>query len=234
MGRWVRSCLQSMLKMVNSVIGLLGMGMIMYSMWMFRSWYKQFDGFPSSFDSSPPWFIYIFFGLGIFHCLITCAGLIAAETVNIHCLSCYMSFVFLLIVSESAITADIYLNKNWEEVCISLNDSFVGFSFLFCALHISCFILSLHQDFPEDPTGKFDELKKFVRSNQEMCKWIGLLIVAAQALSIILAMVLKVLGPNIETDYDSDDDYIPARLPLLRNQSQPNLTLKNYSWNVKL
>ncbi|XP_042428244.1 tetraspanin-19-like [Zingiber officinale] len=199
MGRWVRSCLQSMLKMVNSVIGLLGMGMIMYSMWMFRSWYKQFDGFPSSFDSSPPWFIYIFFGLGIFHCLITCAGLIAAETVNIHCLSCYMSFVFLLIVSESAITADIFLNKNWEE------------------------------DFPEDPTGKFDELKKFVRSNQEMCKWIGLLIVAAQALSIILAMVLKVLGPNIETDYDSDDDYIPARLPLLRNQSQPNLTLKNYS-----
>ncbi|KAG6482750.1 hypothetical protein ZIOFF_059388 [Zingiber officinale] len=64
----------------------------------------------------------------------------------------YMSFVFLLIVSESAITADIFLNKNWEEVCISLNDSF---------------------DFPEDPTGKFDELKKFVRSNQEMCKWIG-------------------------------------------------------------
>ncbi|XP_074570221.1 tetraspanin-19-like isoform X2 [Curcuma longa] len=207
MGSWVRSCLQSVLKMVNSVIGLLGMGMIMYSMWMFRSWYKHFDGFPSSFDSSPPWFIYTFLGLGIFHCLITCAGLIAAETVNIHCLSCYMSFVFLLILSESAITADIYLNKNWEE------------------------------DFPEDPTGKFDELKKFVRSNQEMCKWIGLLIVAAQALSIILAMVLKVLGPDIETDYDSDDDYIPARLPLLRNQSQtaqPNLTLKNDSWNVKL
>ncbi|KAG6486610.1 hypothetical protein ZIOFF_055188 [Zingiber officinale] len=230
-------------------------------------------------------------------------------------------------------------------------------------------------DFPEDPTGKFDELKKFVRSNQEMCKWIGgcgqwkelgshsvecskainfcrrhrvnykfvlenvlqqegvssggigelgiergiielgiedgkelelgnalaslgggvdefimetwicrpspevvveakikdapifpsflfsmlcLLYAAVMlascgttiglaqrlrrcakeedtyALSIILAMVLKVLGPNIETDYDSDDDYIPARLPLLRNQSQPNLTLKNYSWNVKL
>lgn len=50
-------------------------------------------------------------------------------------------------------------------------------------------------------------------------------------------MVLKVLGPDIETDYDSDDDYIPARLPLLRNQSQtaqPNSTLKNDSWNVSV
>lgn len=53
-----------------------------------------------------------------------------------------MSFVFLLIVSESAITADIYLNKNWQEVCISLNDSFVGcFFFILCTSRLVLFFL---------------------------------------------------------------------------------------------
>ena len=42
-----------------------------------------------------------------------------------------------------------------------------------------------------------------------------------QVLSIILGMVLRTLGPDRETDYDSDDDTtVPARLPLLRNQAQ--------------
>ncbi|XP_008802328.1 tetraspanin-19-like [Phoenix dactylifera] len=205
----LRSCLQSALKLVNSVIGMAGMGMILYSLWMMRVWSKQIDG--SGASSAPPWFIYTFLGLGIFLCLITCSGHIAAETASGHCLSCYMVFVFLLVMLEVAITADIFLNRNWEE------------------------------DFPEDPTGKFGELKDFVRSNFEMCKWIGLLVVAAQALSIFLAIVLRALGPDHGSYYDSDDDTVPARLPLLRNQAhrtpytaEPNLSTKNDSWNVRI
>jgi len=37
-----------------------------------------------------------------------------------------------------------------------------------------------HQDFPEDETGRLNELKNFVKSNFEMCKWIGLGIVGTQ------------------------------------------------------
>lgn len=33
-------------------------------------------------------FIYTFLGLGIFLCLLTCSGHIAAESANGHCLSC--------------------------------------------------------------------------------------------------------------------------------------------------
>ncbi|KAK9131753.1 hypothetical protein Scep_011281 [Stephania cephalantha] len=36
------------------------------------------------------------------------------------------------------------------------------------------------KDFPDDPSGEFDEFKNFVKSNFEFCKWIGLLIVATQ------------------------------------------------------
>ncbi|URE44509.1 Stem-specific protein [Musa troglodytarum] len=163
MGWWVRSCLQSVLKLVNSMIGFTGMGMILYALWMLRSWYKHMDG--TSFGgsgSTPPWFDLL---------LLIPSG----------------PFLFVLSVSFQVFRQDAILD---------------------CRL----------DDFPEDPTGEFNELKNFVKSNFEMCKWIGLLVVATQALSIFTAMVLRALGPDSGTDCDSDDDSIPARLPLLRNQ----------------
>ncbi|CAA6655662.1 unnamed protein product [Spirodela intermedia] len=175
-------CLQSVLKLVNSVIGMIGIGMILYSMWMLRAWYKQIHGFWSEGPDSIPrgMFIYTFLALGVSLCVIACSGHIAAETANGPCISCYTVFVFLLVMVEAAVTADVFLNKNWEE------------------------------DFPADPTGRFDEFKDFVKSNLKMCKWIGIMIVGAQG-----------PGPDRERDYDSDDDYIPTRLPLLRNHQNP-------------
>jgi hypothetical protein len=63
-----------------------------------------------------------------------------------------------------------------------------------------------------------------------------------QVLSIILGMVLRTLGPDRETDYDSDDDVtVPARLPLLINQSQhgsyyaePNTSGRSDSWKLRI
>ncbi|TVU16584.1 hypothetical protein EJB05_40155 [Eragrostis curvula] len=248
-GRVLRSCVQTALKAVNSVVGLAGMAVILYALWMLREWYREVAELDQRLPV--PWFIYTFFGLGVFLCLLTCSGHIAAETANNHCLSCvsfslinpwncilfnytsrqrcyelffsrYKSFnllrlhmilVFVLIILEGAITMDVFLNSNWEE------------------------------DFPPDPSGKFDEFKNFVRSNVEICEWVGLSVVATQVLSIILGVVLRTLGPDRETDYDSDDDAIvPARLPLLRNQStqhapdyvESNLAGRSDSWKVRI
>ncbi|RWW55879.1 hypothetical protein BHE74_00037450 [Ensete ventricosum] len=65
----------------------------------------------------------------------------------------YMSLVFLLVMLEAAVAADVILNRDWEE-----------------------------------------------------------------AMSLFLAMILRALGPDSRND--SDDEYLPARLPLLRNQVQ--------------
>ncbi|KAJ6806092.1 tetraspanin-19-like [Iris pallida] len=200
-GAWVRVFLQAALKLVNSVIGLVGTGLILYSLWLIRLWYK--DGLQTS---ASPWFMYTILSLGASVCLVTCFGHVAAETANGHCLSCYMIFVFSLVMLEAGITAVIFLNRNWEE------------------------------DFPEDPSGRFNELKDFVSSNFELCKWIVLSFVAAEATVLVIALVLRVLGPDREISYDSDDDYVPARLPLLQNQAQqtsnfidPSVFLKNKS-----
>ncbi|PIN00506.1 hypothetical protein CDL12_21181 [Handroanthus impetiginosus] len=208
MGRLARSCMQSLLKLVNSGLGMGGIAMIIYSLWMLRAWLRHQE----SAQATIPWFIYTILGLGVTLCVITCSGHIAAETANGCCLYIYMVFVFLLFVLEAAVTADVFLNHNWEE------------------------------DFPEDPTGYFDQLKNFIKDNFDISKWIGLTVAALQGLSILLAMILKGLGPQHDTYYESDDEYLPDRVPLLKNYvppqsyaaTDPAYGVKSDSWNIRI
>lgn len=172
---------------MNSVIGMAGLAMILYSAWMIRVWQRKMDDLPFSHHSDypPPWFIYAFLGLGVTFCVITCSGHVAAETANGCCLYLYMVFVVLLLMLEAAVTVDVFLNRDWRE------------------------------DFPKDPSGNFDQFKNFIQTNFEMCKWIGLSLVSVQGFSLLLAMILKALGPH--QYYDSDDEYTPDRVPLLMN-----------------
>lgn len=107
----VRSCFQSLLKIVNSFIGMFGIAIIIYAIWMIRAWYKQIG----DSDYPAPWFMYTMLGLGATFCVITCSGHIAAETANGCCLYCYLVFVMLLLMLEGAVTMDVFLNRNWEE-----------------------------------------------------------------------------------------------------------------------
>ncbi|PON36781.1 Tetraspanin [Parasponia andersonii] len=169
-----KTCLKSFLKVVNSTLGIIGIAMILYGLWMIRVWQRDMEEY-SSFDdfiSTTPWFIYTFLGAGVTLCLITCLGHLAASVAN-----------------ETAIAADIALNSDWEK------------------------------DLPNDPTGRFKDFKDFVKSNFETFKWIGLVIVLAQGLSILVSMVLRSIGPN--KVYDSDDEYTTARLPLIKDEVQP-------------
>ncbi|CAI9089431.1 OLC1v1024003C1 [Oldenlandia corymbosa var. corymbosa] len=207
MGRMARSCLQSILKIVNSGIGMVGMAMILYSLWMFRVWQRQMAP-----EAPAPWFIYSFLGLGLTLCFVTCSGHIAAETANGCCLCFYTMFVFLLIMIEAAVTMDVLLNRNWED------------------------------DFPDDPSGNFNELKDFIKQNFEICRWVGVIVVAIQGLSVLLAMILKALGPHRERYYESDDDYSPDRVPLLKHYApQPSYVVgdplhpsKSDAWNIRI
>ncbi|KAL6538267.1 hypothetical protein OROGR_012255 [Orobanche gracilis] len=208
MAGFARSCIQSLLKLVNSGLGMMGIAIIVYSLWMLRVWLRHEE----SAEAPIPWFIYTILGVGVTLCTITCSGHIAAETVNGCCLYIYMAFVFLLFVLEAAVTADVFLNHNWEK------------------------------DFPEDPTGNFDQLKDFIKANFDTCKWIGLTVVALQGLSVLLAMILKALGPRTERYYESDDDYLSDRVPLLKNYvppqsyvvSEPAYGVKNDAWNIRI
>lgn len=93
--------------------------------------------------------------------------------------------MLLLLLLEGAVTADILLNPNWEEVTLYSQYSeppfcsFLVFNMnqLFLDLQL---LLCTFQDLPEDPSGKFDGFRDFVTSNLEICKWVGLVIISAQ------------------------------------------------------
>lgn len=60
--RLMRSCVQSMLKLLNSVIGMVGLGMILYAVWLIRVWQKETGDLP--FDDSDrlaPWYVFFNF-----------------------------------------------------------------------------------------------------------------------------------------------------------------------------
>ncbi|KAI4385016.1 hypothetical protein MLD38_003089 [Melastoma candidum] len=211
MGRMARSCMQSLLKLTNSVVGMVGIAMILYSAWMIRVWYRHTSGSPfDPTDPHPvPWFICAFLGLGVTLCVISCSGHVAAETAHGCCLYLYMIFIFFLLMAEAAVTVDVFLNRDWEE------------------------------DFPKDASGNLDQLRDFVKENFVMCKWIGLSIVSVQGLCILFAMVLKGLGPH--RNYDSDDDLVAERVALLKNTvgspyvvGDPAYTSKNDAWSIRI
>ncbi|CAI0549768.1 unnamed protein product [Linum tenue] len=206
MVRLMRSCVQSILKLVNSVVGMVGLAMVLYAVWLIKAWQRMANEF--AFVECR--FIYSFLGLGATLCVITCLGHVSAETANGCCLYLYMMFMFVLVMVEAAVTADVFLNRDWEK------------------------------DFPKDPSGSFDKFKDFIRLHFEICKWVGLSIVAVQGLSVLLAVMLKGLGPH--PYYDSDDDYIPERSPLLRHRvfppgyvvGNPILAPRTDTWSIRV
>ncbi|XP_044460913.1 tetraspanin-19-like isoform X1 [Mangifera indica] len=135
MARIARAYPQSFLKAVNLVIGMVGIAMILYGLWIIRVWQRDMQD--SSFEdsnSTAPRFIYKFLVIGVSYCHIAGLGHIAADSANRFCLSCYMTVIFLLLLLESAMTADILLNFYREK------------------------------DLPDDPTGRFQDFKEFVTS----------------------------------------------------------------------
>ncbi|KAH1040156.1 hypothetical protein J1N35_041899 [Gossypium stocksii] len=106
---------------------------------------------------------------------------------------------------------------------------------------ISC-LQNHYRDFPVEPTESFNKFEDFVRSNFEFCKWIGLSVVfkqmlvsnthtqvritdrsnflsASWGLCVVLAVLLKAIGPY--QNYESDDDIDPESMPLLKNDVHP-------------
>ncbi|KAJ6979067.1 tetraspanin-19-like isoform X1 [Populus alba x Populus x berolinensis] len=101
MARVARTCLRSILKIVNSTLGLVGIAMILYGFWMLRVLQRDMES-PSfdDFDSTA-------LCIGVALCLVTCLGHISADSSNGICLSCVSFF--------KSVAADILLNSDWEK-----------------------------------------------------------------------------------------------------------------------
>ncbi|KAL6553601.1 hypothetical protein OROGR_007443 [Orobanche gracilis] len=201
MAGFARSCIQSLLKLVNSGLGMTGVALSSTRFGCLGFGYVM----KNRLKSLSLGLYTLFLVLGLPYARSHAQAILLRKLLMV-----YMAFVFLLFVLEAAVTADVFLNHNWEE------------------------------DFPKDPTGNFDQLKDFIKANFDTCKWIGLTVVALQGLSMLLAMILKALGTRTERYYESDDDYLPDRVPLLKNYvpprsyvvNEPAYGVKKDAWNM--
>ncbi|VYS64254.1 unnamed protein product [Arabidopsis thaliana] len=130
-----------------------------------------------SLDLPAPWFIYCFMAIGILVCIVTIIGFIAAEAINGCCLCFYSILKTLLIIIEAALVGFIVIDRHWEK------------------------------DLPYDPTGELNSLRAFIEENIDICKWVGIVVVAIQLLSLLLALVLRAMVSPRQSELDDEDDF---------------------------
>ncbi|KAK8521760.1 hypothetical protein V6N13_021838 [Hibiscus sabdariffa] len=233
------------LKSLNFLQGFFGVSILLYSLWMLDQWNhhvpvsppplapspesslsvffnsrpevgaraaRVFDDFAvglvsgldngigfnlSSFKLPAPWFIYSFMGVGMVLCCVSLIGCIAAESINGCCLCFYTLIKIVLILIEAFLVAFIAIDRRWEK------------------------------DIPSDPTGELDNLRSFIEDNIDICKWVGISVVIIQALSLLVAVILRSMV-SVRRNIDEEDDFENirgrTREPLLNSQSSHTST----------
>ncbi|XP_057427512.1 tetraspanin-18 [Lotus japonicus] len=199
------------LKFLNFLQAFVGVSILLYSVWMLNQWDHRVPQPPLPHISLPrivsainvnslnlpaPWFIYAFMGVGILMCCITFLGCIAAEMINGFCLCFYTLIITVLVLAEAALVGFIAIDHHWRE------------------------------DIPVDPTGQLESLQSFIEENQDICRWVGISVLVIQALSLLLALILRATISTRRADFDYEDEYdVRGRSwePLLNPQSgQPS------------
>ncbi|XP_010936082.1 tetraspanin-18 [Elaeis guineensis] len=135
-----------------------------------------------------PWFICAIMGAGVLLCLIAFTGHIAAEVVNGCCLCFFAVLTIILILLEATLVSILVFDKHWEE------------------------------NLPYDSTEELKRFCAFIKENMDICKWVAVTVIVIQALSLLLAMILRAMVPARRVDYDSDEDFVVIRRPLLDPQ----------------
>lgn len=207
-----RTCCQtfiaSILKFLNFLQAFIGVSMIIYSVYMLEQWHRhQDDGInplssvvslnalASNANSLPaPWFIYAFMGIGILVFCLAFVGYVSAEASVSFCLCFYALLAGLFLLLEVGLVVFIAIDHHWEK------------------------------DLPYDPTKELYKLRSFIEENVDVFEWVGIAILAIQALSLLFAIILRSLvmvshrrEEDLEGDYGSTST--SRREPLLGQYS---------------
>ncbi|KAJ6825126.1 tetraspanin-18 [Iris pallida] len=189
-----RSCVSSLLKLLVFLQTFVGVSVLVYSAWILNCLSRHGGLHFGGFglDKLPaPWFVCALMGIGILVCLIAFTGHVAAEAINGCCLCFYAVLTTVLILVEAALVGYVVFNKHWEE------------------------------DLPYDSTGELKNLRLFIEDNIDIFKWVGVTVTVIQALSLLLSVILRAMVSKRTLDYDSNDEFLVIRRPLLNHDGAP-------------
>ncbi|KAL9236773.1 hypothetical protein vseg_011405 [Gypsophila vaccaria] len=160
MDRSTRILIRTSLKLANSIMAIAGIAILMYSVWIVVVCLRDYHRYHFS------WFLWACIGIGSILCVTSLIGHAAVRTRNNCLLSLYILLVFLLLLAEILVTADVFLNDDWDK------------------------------DFPKDRTHRFKDLVDFADDNEEIFTFLAFLLLFSQAVSFILAMILRTMHHN--------------------------------------
>lgn len=172
--------LSGIFKITNSFVGLGGIAILLYSVWMFVICIQNYD----QDDVMAGWFLWTCSGIAALICFTACIGQVAAFFYNGVLFSFYMLFMLVLFMIEAFFTADLLLNPSWR------------------------------QDFPTDPTARFDDFVAYVELHFEIFKSLSEWFLFFQISSFILALLLKAFYSICLKKFD---EQVSANVPFLNS-----------------
>ncbi|KAJ1260920.1 hypothetical protein BS78_10G268900 [Paspalum vaginatum] len=188
---WASCCLGFLLKLLAFLQAFAAVSALLYAAWILSRWARHHQLQLQDLLSQDLWFPSVVMAAGLFYCVLLLAGYLAAE-INTGCCLCFYTIpAMAMLLLEAALAAHVTLNQHWI------------------------------QDLPDDRTGELRNLLSFIHNNLDLCKWSALAIFATQALSLLLAMILRAMLSARTMDYDSDEDFVVIRRPLLVAQDPP-------------
>lgn len=133
-----------------------------------------------------PWFIYAFFGAGLFTFITAATGLVGAARNSRVCLGLYAFLAIVLLMAQGALALAFFADSHWQK------------------------------KLPHDETGEARRLRRWIEHNMDICKWVGLALLLLQVLSVAVAFALSsVQARALEGDTDEEDEVWGRRQPLL-------------------
>nr|GMD27999.1 tetraspanin-18-like isoform X1 [Ipomoea batatas] len=199
---WCQTFLAFILKFLNFLQAFTGVSITVYSFYMLNQWQRRRAAPPAAPSPQFP----------------------AAQLVNLVGVS---DEIATLGFSFSGLAGDLNFNFNsLPAPCSkghSLDDSvpfFVTvildqikiavFSFNYCVTSLGSEFGGIHfagSPLGKDPTGELASLCNFIEDNIDVCKWVGIVVIIIQALSLLLAIILRALAnQRVDIDIEGGSD----------------------------
>ncbi|RAL41779.1 hypothetical protein DM860_008961 [Cuscuta australis] len=108
-----RICTQELLKKLNFLLGLIGLIILGYAFWKYRTFMDNGSVSPDVHPSL--WFLYTSAGIAVALFCLAYLGHAGAETANTNCLSFYIVLLSILFLLELPLETYTLLHPDWKE-----------------------------------------------------------------------------------------------------------------------
>ncbi|CAI0426698.1 unnamed protein product [Linum tenue] len=187
-----------LLKFFNFLLAFIGISIILYSAWMLDQWNHHLPASPPPFPAPSS--------------SSSASSIVYSRSHSVSTLNLATD-----VASQMDAGLGFYLNSV-DLPAPWFIYSFMGVGAILCCItFIGCIAAEaingccLCFDIPFDPTGEVQSMRAFIEDNIEICKWVGIAVLVIQAVSLLLAMVLRGLVSTPKSDIDGEDDYESGR-----------------------